>query len=226
MSSQVLDSKTIMNNDMIIGCLLGDATIDKFYGGQNSRFVISQSPKYYDLIYDVRNKLNELGFNSTLLTRKNVGYAKNDIIQLQSSRNKIFTEMRKIWYPDNKKLIPRDLKLTPKIIAYWFMCDGSTKWVQDRTLLGLATDGFKHEDVYFLNDKLLELDLKTHVTNDNTHGTKRINSVKSSEVIKFLECVDEYILPCFRYKMKYPIVTSKAVAHLKRKRVNGRFAPN
>lgn len=65
----------------------------------------------------------------------------------------VFTPYRKKWYPDGKKIVPRDLILTPLICAIWFCDDGTVVLNKKKNKvhsMSLATDGFKKEDVEFL----------------------------------------------------------------------------
>jgi hypothetical protein len=46
----------------------------------------------------------------------------------------LFTELRKKWYPNNKKIVPLDLVLTPLMIAVWYADDGTTDHSNGRAI--------------------------------------------------------------------------------------------
>lgn len=82
-------------------------------------------------------------------------------IQLQSKSLPKLKAIRDRWYPNNKKIIPLDLKLTPLICLIWFCDDGSIIHRNKKaTELKLSTHGFSFEEnlflVHLLNEELKE----------------------------------------------------------------------
>jgi hypothetical protein len=78
-----------------------------------------------------------------------------------NSAHPLFAELRKRWYPNGQKRVPRDLVLTPRMLAWWFMDDGSVCRSRprkspsggDRSRSCQArfyTNGFPEEDVDYL----------------------------------------------------------------------------
>ena len=65
------------------------------------------------------------------------------------------------WYSQEtgKKIVPKDLRLTPTILLHWFIGDGSVKRNGVRKTVVLFTLNFSKEYVQFLAERL-ELDLK------------------------------------------------------------------
>lgn len=67
----------------------------------------------------------------------------------------VFTDLYYKWYDNGIKVIPKDLKLTPLMIAVWFADDGSvssrTKGALD---LKFSTHCFSFEETSFLKDQL------------------------------------------------------------------------
>ena len=66
------------------------------------------------------------------------------------------------WYilETGKKIVPKDLRLTPTILLHWFIGDGSVmRYGVKGTGIALFTLNFSKEDVQFLAERL-ELDLK------------------------------------------------------------------
>lgn len=71
----------------------------------------------------------------------------------------VFKHFYDLWYPSGKKLVPKNLVLTPLVIAVWFCDDGNMRFNnKNETSLAIkfATDGFLKEDVEFLANLLHE----------------------------------------------------------------------
>ncbi|KKK80864.1 hypothetical protein LCGC14_2819230, partial [marine sediment metagenome] len=58
---------------------------------------------------------------------------------------------KKRWYPEGKKRVPRDLKITPMLLAAWYFDDGTGGYGKTSSF---ATHGFLREDVEWLSAKL------------------------------------------------------------------------
>lgn len=118
-------NRNILEDDVIIGLLLSDAHIARPYTQfQNSSFSISISSKYKTFPVYMESYLRELGIS----VNKKEYIRKTGVVHwnVKTVVDPQFTQLRKIWYPDGKKIIPRDLKLTPKMISFWFQGDGSS----------------------------------------------------------------------------------------------------
>ncbi|MBW2560189.1 MAG: helix-turn-helix domain-containing protein [Deltaproteobacteria bacterium] len=95
--------------------------------------------------------------------------------------------IRHRWYPDGKKIVPRDIVLTPTVVFHWYKgdgCLGSSKG--QRSFITLATCGFKKNDVEFLISLLADLGFHSTCTKN-----KSIYIV-TTDTLAFLE----YIGPC------------------------------
>ena len=56
------------------------------------------------------------------------------------------------WYPQGKKVVPRDITFTPTVLLHWYLGDGNI----DRQRITLHTEGFSKEEVEFLVQRLKE----------------------------------------------------------------------
>lgn len=78
-----------------------------------------------------------------------------------NSLHPIFVSQRKSWYPSGKKIVPKGLVLTPRVLAWWYMDDGSRcigpRQRSDTEQYRLYTMGFTRKDVEFLVKKLKEI---------------------------------------------------------------------
>lgn len=203
------DPIPILHRDEVVaGLLLGDAFISKHTKNKgNSRIGIGQSPTHIEFLYHIQKYFWDLGLESTISTTTD--YNKTikkfyDNCKLQTRKNPTITEMRYIWYPDGKKIVPKDLIMTPKILAYWFQCDGSSHWQNNGMSVDvqISTASFTEEDVRMLNKKLHRLNLDFNIFNKaKKYWILRTASQRNNE--RFMNLIEPYIIPCFRYKIKH-----------------------
>lgn len=125
-----------------------------------------------------------------------------------SSAHPMFTEVRRRWYPEGKKIVPRDLKLTPRMLAWWYMDDGSVCIGHNRTggqrrktpleKYRLYTNGFTQEDVEFLASLLLsEFGIESKVYSYTMGPFIQMNKENGR---KLTAIVAPYVLPQIQYK--------------------------
>lgn len=137
--------------ELLAGMLLGDASIS--IPGRNAQIKISHSiaqEKYMNL---------KMGaFGGMVWTPVNGNRIKQANSQVSFTLNK----WREIWYPNGKKIVPREMieqLFSPLLLATWYMDDGSI--AKNKTKNGtptnpgvfLSTQGFTKED----NEWLVEL---------------------------------------------------------------------
>ena len=113
-----------------------------------------------------------------------------------------FLHWRNKFYVNNKKVIPRDIQLTPLALAVWYMDDGC---FSDHKCI-IATDGFEHSDIVFLQELLLnEFDITTVLKN----GSKIMIRKKSH--LDFFDIVSPFIIPSLIYKVLDPVTTYRKI---------------
>jgi len=112
------------------------------------------------------------------------------------------------WYTKNhKKIVPKDIKLTPLTIAYWYMGDGSlmyntpNKRKKKFYYIQLCTECFNKDDQDFLVGKLNKT-LGLHFILQRFRNTYRIFNKKQNEVKDFLFKMYPYMIDCFSYKWR------------------------
>lgn len=194
-------------DETIIGLLLSDSHLtsipNKF---RNSRFTISQSTKYEEMIDFITKYLNDLGFNTTKKSymRKTGIWSTN----LSSSSYPELTLLRKLWYPDEFKIVPRSLKLTDKSLAFWFMGDGTSRFTYKNFIVevGFCTESFRLNDCLYLKSELERLGIKSRI-NRYKNGF-RIYVKHKESVIKLMSLVKPYMIQCYYYKVKIPELSS------------------
>lgn len=199
----------LKNDEIINGVLLSDGGIHKPNTvNSNACLNVAQIPERGEFLTFIEKHIQDLGFNTHIHSSLQTG-SKTFISRLSSSAHVSWTELRKYWYPEGKKIIPSDLKLTPKTIAWWFMGDGTCFWgdkEKTRSRIQLATQCFTFDEVLIVKRKLLDLGI-THIAINHEYDKPDMPIIDISTQInvkKFLEIVEPFILPAFRYKIKIP----------------------
>lgn len=115
-----------------------------------------------------------------------------------SKTGKVFLDYRNKWYPNDKKIVPRDLVLTPLTLLIWFLDDGCAfKKTNSETVLRmkLSTDGFVFDDVKFLCDLLNDyLDLSDKVMKFNIYKNDNHFTIQACSTIAthaFISKIDD-----------------------------------
>lgn len=184
--------------DWINGELLGDGCLGS--KSPNYSAQVHYGSKYLDYINYVRGKLKSFGIlqmgntSKTTVEKMNCSYYSYSSLCYEE-----LLLLRKKWYPNNKKIIPRDLELTPVTIRQWYIGDGCLnrpKRKGSKPYITLLTCGFPTSDVLWLVKELIKLSFKTTWQKHNNSIYISTKSVKD-----FLT----YIGPCpvERYQSKW-----------------------
>lgn len=150
-------SITEIQKEFLTGCLLGDGWISNLkYGRKTPCFGIDR--KQDDLDYlkwqfsFVENlcsrpiSLKDRYNKTTEKTHKHCLFETRYLASL--------LDLRKLWYPEDKKIIPSNLKLTRLIMQIWYCDDGTLEMMNNgKYRIRFATNGFSKED----NLKLISL---------------------------------------------------------------------
>lgn len=105
------------------------------------------------------------------------------------------------WYPgQGKKVVPRDLTLTPLSVAHWLCGDGSGS---PKGGLCFYTNGFTKGDVDFLVSRL-RIDLGVYsIVAKNARGEHTIQVSRVEQAFSLAEQVRPFIPDCFQYKLRH-----------------------
>lgn len=106
--------------EIIEGHLLGDGCISKPHT-VNCHFNLKS--QHYNYAKIVGQDLKK--FKPNIIKTINKNKNKSFIYHFLYTKHLISSDFRKKWYPNGKKIIPKDLKLTPIICLYWYLDDGS-----------------------------------------------------------------------------------------------------
>jgi LAGLIDADG DNA endonuclease family/AP2 domain len=190
---------SIDQQQIIDGSLLGDAYIDKPKKG-NSCFSKCQSDKHREYLEWHMEALGDLSCSIKEYDNYACGKKYRKVVYRAFS-NEAFTELRKKWYPEGKKIVPGDLTLTPLIIAIWFFDDGSN--YLHKRLCKFHTNAFCQSDCEMLMSQL----------RDHGIGSKYYRKeiyIHPDSYRTLVELVAPYMKwDCFKHKIQYRDVCNK-----------------
>jgi len=194
--------------EIINGCLLGDGNIQN---KKDKYFYFKLSAKDKNLLEYVKNLFELLGIKKSWIVVDNkftnvhsFGFYMNSYFDVS-----FLKEFYYKWYQKENgktiKVVPRDLKLTPTTLFFWYLGDGSLiRRRNDKTrvpYIVLATNPFRKEDVEFLREKLKELGLNFYIVESNSISgfTKKrkksyllFSSTEDDTVFKFFKIIGFY----------------------------------
>lgn len=183
-------------NDIIVGSLLSDGSLGNTNNGKNyfwSHTCINED--YIDFL------MSETGLELHKMIVKKGRYSINgktgiakQAYLFKSRCSVTFTKYRNEWYPNGKKIVPKNIKINPAVLLHWYLGDGS---ISDDCGITLSTDSFDEESLDFL---LYELD-KLGLNPTLNYLSNRI-IIPNRRVIEFLTYIGECPVKSFEYKWK------------------------
>ena len=190
--------------EVLIGILLGDATLETQNGGRTYRMKIEHSAKqraYAEHLYKLFSDWARTKPWERKVTLNNGKTYTNIVFSTLSHPSLRFYAQQ--FYQGRVKVVPRLIGrwLTPKAIAYWFMDDGSIKSKQSKGVI-FNTHGFQKQEVGRLIQVLcgkFHLEAKFRKQKE---GYQIYVSGKSYE--SFTKLVLPHILPEMMYKIPKP----------------------
>ena len=198
--SQTEQALSEIQEQMILGSLLGDMSIRCNANGKNARLCLVHCEKQKFLFMEKVKILGDFMGSYRLCIPKPdnrtgkiyAGYRGS------SKAHPIFENLYKLIYPNNKKTITKEYldKINhPIALAYWFMDDGTYNGT-------IATNSFLEYEVDLLVDFLYKkFDIQAH---------KRINTknqfvifIESKSRERFDSLIAPYFVESMKYKLKY-----------------------
>ncbi len=174
------------------GIMISDGGIPK----DMYTFVVTQKTERIDYLYYICDLLNIDKTRVNSLIRKpdkRTGKCYNTSY-IRTLSDWYFKEQRERWYPEGKKIVPKDIKLTREMLTQWFMGDGSAGIYAHTTNVCLCTNSFSKEDLDFLIEKLKELNIESRANKQSI----LVISKKSHKT--FFEHLGICPIDCFKYK--------------------------
>ena len=192
-NQQKLNSK---QKEFINGTLLGDASIS-FSGKGWGRFNVTHTVSQKEWVGLKELALKGFYLNKSERTEREGHQA---AIRLETKKNVEWRNLRLKWYPKGKKIVPKDINLTPLTLATWYMDDGSLTAAKGAYL---CTEGFDSPSFWVLFYKLVDLGFKPHVVRRGAGYVITIGNGVDGEgsADRFFNTIGPYVPETMRYKL-------------------------
>lgn len=197
--SQTEQQLTDLQEQFILGSLLGDLSLSKPTGNTNSRLKIVHCEAQKELFMEKVNLLGNFMGNYKLIipkpdsrTGKVYKTYRGDTL-----KHPVFTEIYNLLYINGIKTINQEFlnKIHhPIALAYWFMDDGTYRGT-------FATNSFSSQECLLLQDWLLKkwnISVTLQVNKPN-----HVLHIKSSDRLNFEKLIFPYMVPSMYYKLKF-----------------------
>jgi len=181
-----------LQKSVIIGSILGDGYIRILPERRDAFLEINHSiraKEYADWKYSVLKNICQSPPKERIIDEKRIAY------RFFSKQNPELTELLKLFYLNNRKIIPKNLKLDSVILAVWFMDDGSKCRNHD---VYLNCQQFALGDQKKLLSTLWAMGLKARLNKDKKYY--RIRFFKES-IAKLNKIIYPHIVPSMKYKL-------------------------
>lgn len=174
----------------------------------NARYVMNMRKENLDYVEWVRDTLLNVT-NAKIVDRKDYntdGFKRAPQVTVSSSNHPFLTTLWERIYIDKKKVLdPYMLKMMDaEALAIIFMADGGTALdTRSRNPHGkitLNTKGFSHGDNVLLSKAIYEtLGIRSNI---HKHKQYRYLSIKTADVLKFVDIISPFVKPSFYYKLE------------------------
>lgn len=186
--------------EVLLGVLLGDGCLETQNGGRTYRLKIEQSLAHQDYVHHLYELFDGWAL-SPPRTRHVIssGHASENVA-FSTLSHAAFRFYAHSFYEGCRKKVPAWIghRLTPRVLSYWFMDDGSQKSSQSKGVF-FNTQGFPRSQVELLIEVLqsnFDLQAKLRAQKD---GWQIYVSGTSYE--RFASVVSPFIIPAMRHKL-------------------------
>ncbi len=202
----------IINKEVIDGCLLGDGFLIKWNKESNKSYpYFAKRNKYYDHIKYVSQILFKERWKERVKESDEKSLGKRlTVFILRSLSNKKLLSFYMRWYPewnDYKKVIPKDVDISPASLLNWFLDDGnsyqrrkdsSTKQV----VITMCSECFSKEDQQMIVDKIYEEHRLGFKVVAYSHGTGWRIRLPQAQTSLFYDVIGPCPVASMEYKWK------------------------
>lgn len=186
----------MLNKQVILGTLLGDSSLQTFTNGNSWRLrFIQKDPEYIHHLYDIFKPFVKTPPRLSHDGLGNYRWYFNTIVisELDNYASAFYYRKGNRWI----KRVPQNLDLTPELLAYWFMDDGSKK--SNAHAYYLCTDSFTLEQIKYLGS-LFKTTWGIHISYHKKGLNYRIYiPVKHANLFKSL--IKDFIIDSMSYKL-------------------------
>ncbi len=186
------------NEDILIGTLLGDGSLQTYSDGKTWRLrYLQKDEQYLRHLYKLWEEFTETGPKYIEDKEGNGRWYFNTKVYSG------FLEIAHKFYKKNEKgvwvkVVPEDINLTPRALAYWYMGSGSKK--ENARAYILCTDSFTKEGLDILRKELNE----NWGIMVNYHRTEKGNMrlyIPTKYSLKFEDLIREYLVESMKTKI-------------------------
>jgi len=182
-----------LQKSLIIGTILGDGYLRIIPGRKNAILEINHSFKAKDYVDWKYSILKNITVSPPKMRRTNKGRIAYRFYTKQLPE---LTELYKIFYKGNKKIVPNNLVLNSTILSVWYMDDGSK--CGDSNFY-LNTQQYSVNDQNILLMKLNEIGIDAKLNKDKSY--QRIRFLSKS-IPRIRELIEDKIIPAMKYKIE------------------------
>jgi len=197
---------TDIQEQILNGHLLGDGHLSKYEKDKNAAFVLKRKEADYEYLLWSYNYFEEFmtdkGIRNTYSFTREKYFSQ---VYFRTKQLPVFTEYHNKWYIEGKKIVPKDLILTPLTIAVWFADDGCIKIPKEtnRARAVFCTNSFSYEETNFLANQLYEkYDIQGVIYEVQKKEQYIIEINRHKECIKLFNIIDD-IFPLERKSDKW-----------------------
>ncbi len=182
--------------EWINGELLGDGSLHS-QSKYSARFTYGS--KYLEYIEYVRDTLKSFGIEQAgKINKRKDKKLGNVAYYCYSCSYPELLPIYKQWYPKGKKIIPKDIKLTPLTLRQHYIGDGSLNHPKyGKPSIKLCTYGFPITDVEYFMKGLIKLGMKV------TRNIQNVVYISTYSTKDFLKYIGNCPVKCYQYKWEY-----------------------
>ena len=172
--------------EVVIGCLIGDGSIVK--SGKQYRLRAGHTVRHSEYVHWKHKLLQRICLTDPQYVPT------TSSIRVGTVGHPELSKIRHQWYKNGIKTIPSSFRLTPLMLAIWFMDDGC----KQGNSVDFSVHCFSVKCISTLRKALAELGIDTTV---NFDGKGHRIYVRRRSYNSFKELVKPYIQPCMAYKL-------------------------
>lgn len=188
-----------INNDfleILNGLLLGDGNIQVPNNFQGIYSQASSQKEFIDYVANIFKKNNYYQDNGEYKAHiKNIS-KEYPVYYLHSKRTLQLRDVFNRWYPDGKKHVPQDIKLTPKTVLFWYLSDGSKDKYCKTSYF--STCAFSIYEQNILIDAFRKVGINADNFKQNKYYVMRVS--KSNNFDNFMHYMGINPVSCYDYK--------------------------
>lgn len=180
--------------DVVLGSMLGDGAIPREAPGRSDNLLITHRVDFADYVYLKARSLAPLSPDTRTVKTPTAPQ-----LHMRTQSTPWLGTIGHKWYGPKERFVPRDLKLTPMIIAIWFFDNGYMRFKggNHRPRAEFATNRFSKGDVEFLASLLEAWGVRAKVRS----GSGWRLDVGVETVRRLSELIAPYAPPSMQYKL-------------------------